>query len=59
MAGVIKELEEIPGGDWQDALALSRKAALPIVFIGQAGFSAIPKFGDQPHLMSIKALHLP
>jgi hypothetical protein len=56
VAGLIKGLEEIPDDDWRDALALSRKAALPIVFIGQAGFSAIPKFGDQPHLMSIKAV---
>jgi len=29
---------------------------LPIVFIGQAGFSAIPRFGSQPYLMSIKAV---
>jgi hypothetical protein len=56
VAGIIKGLEEIPSDDWRDALALSRKAALPIVFIGQAGFSAIPKFGDQPHFMSIKAV---
>jgi hypothetical protein len=56
VAGIIKGLEEIPNEDWRDALALSRKAALPIVFIGQAGFSAIPKFGDQPHFMSIKAV---
>jgi hypothetical protein len=53
---IIKGLEEIPSEDWRGALALSRKAALPIVFIGQAGFSAIPKFGDQPHFMSIKAV---
>lgn len=56
VAGIIKGLEEIPNEDWRDALALSRKAALPIVFIGQAGFSAIPEFGDQPHFMSIKAV---
>jgi hypothetical protein len=55
VAGIIKGLEEIPNEDWRDALALARKAALPIVFIGQAGFSAIPKFGNQPHFMSIKA----
>jgi hypothetical protein len=26
------------------------------VFIGQAGFSAIPKFATQPHFMSVKAV---
>jgi len=51
-AGIIKGLEEIPNEDWRDALALARKAALPMVFIGQAGFSAIPKFGNQPHTTS-------
>ncbi len=56
VAGIVKGLEEIPKKDWQDALASSRKAALPIVLIGQAGFSAIPKFGNQAHFMSIKAV---
>jgi hypothetical protein len=56
VAGIIKPLDEIPNEDWKEALALSRKAALPIVFIGQAGFSAIPLFASQPHFMSVKAV---
>lgn len=56
VVGIIKGLEEIPSEDWRDALAFSRKAALPIVFIGQAGFSAVPEFGDQPHFMSVKVV---
>jgi hypothetical protein len=56
VAGIIKGLEEIPSEDWQDVLAPSRKATLPIVFIGHAAFSAIPKFGNEPHFMSIKAM---
>lgn len=56
VADIIKGLDEIPTEDWQAALAITRKAALPAVFIGQAGFSAIPRFGDQPHFMSIKAV---
>jgi len=56
VASIIHGLEEIAIEDWQEALALSRKAALPIVFIGQAGFSAVPEFGDQPHFMSLKAV---
>ena len=56
VASIILGLEEISREDWQDALASSRKGALPIVFIGQAGFSAIPQFGDQPHFMSLKAV---
>lgn len=53
---IMLPLEEITTEDWQDALAFSRKGALPIVFIGQAGFSAIPQFCDQPHFMSLKAV---
>lgn len=55
---IIEALNEIPPEDWKDALALSRKAALPVVFIGQAGFSAVPESGDQPHFMFIKAFHV-
>jgi hypothetical protein len=54
LISIIKGLDEIPHEDWISILAPSRKAALPIVFLGQAGFSAIPEFGDQPHFMSVK-----
>jgi hypothetical protein len=56
VADIIQGLEEIPSEDWQDAFGPSRKAALPIVLIGQAGFSAIPAFGNQAHFMSVKAV---
>ena len=56
VADIIKCLEEIPKEDWRDALGPQRKVSLPIVFIGQAGFSAVPEFGDQPHFMSIKVV---
>jgi hypothetical protein len=56
ISDIIKGLDEIPNEDWQSILALSRKAALPIVFIGQAGCSATPSHGIQPHFMSLKAV---
>ena len=56
VGSIVDSLNEIPLEDWQAALSLSRKAALPVVFVGQAGFSAVPKFGDQPHFMSVKAM---
>lgn len=56
VADVIKGLGEIPNEDWLTAFAPSRKASFPIMFIGQAGFSAIPRFGNQPHFMSVKTV---
>lgn len=53
---IVSGLREIPMEDWKVAFGPQRKAVLPIVFLGQAGFSAIPEFGDAPHLMSIKAV---
>ncbi len=59
--GIIGTLHEITPEDWRDALAPPRKAKLPIVFFGQAGFSAVPKGSDQPHFMSVKNMkvHMP
>lgn len=57
IVSIIGVLDEITAEDWQSALAPSRKAALPILFIGQAGFSAIPEGGDRPHFMFIKKVH--
>lgn len=56
VTSVISGLQEIPREDWLHALAPSRKCAPPVVFIGHAGFSAFPEFGDQPHFMPIKAI---
>ncbi len=53
---IINGLEEIPIDDWRDALPPTGKATIPVVFIGQATFSSIPKICDQPHFTSVKAV---
>lgn len=58
VTSIIEGLEDIPKEDWLAALAPSGKAVLPIVFIGQAGFSAVPHGGDQPLFMSIKLVFI-
>ena len=56
MRQIINGLIEIPDDDWKKLFEPSRKALPPIVFIGQAGFSAMPQFGNAPHFMSMKAV---
>lgn len=56
IASIISGLDEIPSEDWLAALGPARKATPPIVLIGQAAFSAIPEFGNQPHFMSVKVV---
>ena len=56
VVSITKGLDEIPPEDWLNALGPTRKAEAPIMLIGQAAFSAIPEFGDQPHFMSVKCV---
>ncbi len=54
--GIIAPLAEITNEDWLAALGPDRKAALPVMFIGQAAAFAQPTYGGGPHPMAIKGM---
>ena len=53
---ILAPLDEIPADDWLAALGPGRKAALPVMFIGQAAASALPTHGGGPRPTAIKGM---